>query len=324
MPVVPPVATQPYIALLLPLETPDFRSAAEAFNNGFNAAQKVHPAPIAVRLHSTDASPDRIAAQYKEALANGASVVVGPMTRNGVTALVSSALVMVPTLTLNLPENNVKMAGLYVFGLPVENEAAMVAQQMFEDRYRNVAVVNTANPVGRRMREAFLQAWRASGGNVVALSEVRSNGNLTFLRELGTSSADVVFLAAGFDEARVIRPYLPSQTAVYTTSQINLRPGDPQRDLDLDGVRFLDMPWVLSPDHPGVSIYPPAPTLSGETLRFYALGIDAYRIALALAQGERSMEFDGVTGHIKVAPDGTISRRPWPAAFRDGLPVLTQ
>ena len=317
-------AKEAYIALLLPLEAPEFKPAAEAFQNGFNAGQKAHPGSITVRTHSTDASPERIATQYKEALMNGASVVVGPMTRNGVTALASSALVIVPTLSLNLPESNVRVPGLYVFGLPVENEAAIVAQQMVDERYRSVVVVNTANALGRRMRDAFLPTWRAGGGQVAALSEVRSGGNLTFLRELSMSGADVIFLAAGFEEARVIRPYLPSQMPVYTTSQINLRPGDSQRDLDLDGVRFLDMPWVLSPENPRVSIYPPAPGLSGETLRFYALGIDAYRIALALSQGQNAMEFDGVTGRIRVSPDGTVERRPWPAVFRDGIPILAQ
>jgi uncharacterized protein len=313
-----------HIALLLPTEAPDFRPAAEAFQSGFQAAQKVHGHPIAVRLYPTDASADGIARKYTEAVENNARVVVGPMTRSGVTALASSALVVVPTLSLNQPESAARVPDLYLFGLSVEQEAAMVAQWAFNENFRNAAVVTAANPLARRMRDAFVQAWRAAGGSIAGTAEPQPGADLITLRDLSATGADSIFLAAGFEDARLLRPYLPSQLPVYTTSQINLRAGDPRRDLDLAGVRFLDMPWILQPDDPRVAAYPPALNLSGETLRFYALGIDAYRIATALADGQHAMEFEGVTGSIRVYADGLIDRYPWPALFRDGLPVRAQ
>lgn len=313
-----------HIALLLPLDAPDFRAVADAFQNGFHAAQKIHNHPLPVRAYPTDASAERIAAKYTEAVENNARVVVGPMTRSGVTALTNSALAVVPTLALNQPEAALRAPNMYFFSLSVEQEAALVAQRALDELYRNAVVVNAANPLARRMRDAFVQTWRAAGGHIAATVETRADSELIALRDLGNTGAEIVFLAAGFEDARLLRPYLPSQLPVYTTSQINLRTGDPLRDLDLTGVRFLDMPWILKPDDPRVAAYPPAVNLSGESLRFYALGIDAYRIATALAEGRKSLDFEGVTGSIRVPPGGQIERRPWPAQFRDGFAVRAQ
>jgi outer membrane PBP1 activator LpoA protein len=52
--------------------------------------------------------------------------------------------------------------------------------------------------------------------------------------------------------------------------------------------------------------------------RFYAVGIDAFRIAAALLDGRQAFEFDGATGRVGVAANGAIDRRPVAATFRDG------
>ena len=329
----PPVAETPspvtmtvkHIALLLPVQAPDFRPAAEAFQAGFQASQMVHGGGLPIRLYGTDGSADTISKSYVHAVESGARVVVGPMTRNGVTALASSPLVMVPTLALNQPEGEVRTNNLYFFGLSVEAEAAMVARQAYDDGFRKLAVASTPTAFARRTREAFVQAWRALGGTVIATAEMRADpGALPALRELGSTNAEFIFLAASFEETRVLRPYLPSQLPVYTTSQVNLRAGEPQHDLDLEGVRFLDMLWLLAPNDPRVSIYPAATGLSSEMSRFYALGIDSYRIATALAEGQSTFAFEGVTGRIDVTPGRVVERAPWRATFRNGLPVLAQ
>jgi uncharacterized protein len=318
-------APEPHIALLLPVEAQDFRAAADAFVNGFQAAAKVQPQSLQPRIYHTDASAERITKQYVLALEEGARVVVGPMTRNGVSALASSGLVLVPTLALNQPETAATLpSGFYVFGLSTELEAAVVAKQAYNDRFRNAIVVNTPNASGRRTRDGFAAAWRAIGGKIVATAETKGSANLIALRELPAAEADVIFLAGGFEEIRLIRPYLPSQLPVYTTSQINLRAADARRDLDLEGVRFLDMPWILSPGDPRFAAHPSVTGLSEEMLRFYALGADAYRIATALAEGRRSLQFEGLTGDLSVFTDGSVERKLWPAVYRDGFPVLAQ
>lgn len=331
--VAPPLAATPrrppFIALLLPLDSADFRAAAEAFVRGFETAAQRRTLPVPVEIHATDASPENIDSAYARVLQEGAAVVVGPMTRNGVSAIAGSGLVMVPTLTLNQPDANVALPpNLYAFGLATESEARVVAQQAFQQGLRRMAVVGTPSAFSRRVADAFVQAWQTLGGTATVVLEVPPDSDLAQMRTmLAQRNPDAVFLAAPYQDARMIRPYLPSQMPVYATSQINPLPPDPVGSVDLNGVRFVDMPWLLTPDDPlnsSFADYPRPEGMQGDLLRFYALGVDAELIAAKLAEGPQRIDFDGLTGHVTVLSDGTVERRPWPATFQAGAAALTQ
>ena len=316
----------PFMALLLPLQSPDFRAVADAFVRGVEAASQQRPGRLPVEVHPTDASPEGIYQTYAQLLPQGAAVVVGPMTRSGVSAIASSGLVMVPTLTLNQPEANVSLpSGLYAFGLSVEDEARMLARRAFKDGLRRIGIVGIPTPLSRRTREAFLAEWRQLGGEASVTLEAQPNSDLTQMRSMLTErTLDGIFLSAQYQEARMIRPYLPAQIPVYATSQVNIFPPDPVGMVDLNGVRFIDMPWLLSQDYPSVASFPRPMDLSGDVLRFYALGVDAYLIATQLADGHNRFDLDGLTGHLSVHSDGTIERRPRAAVFQDGVPTLIE
>jgi outer membrane PBP1 activator LpoA protein len=89
---------------------------------------------------------------------------------------------------------------------------------------------------------------------------------------------------------------------------------------ELDGLRVVDVPWLVRPDNSAVMVYP-RPLESDQSLtmnRLYALGIDAFLVAreLALRPGAPFV-IDGVTGHLEV--DGTrLQRRESMAVYRDG------
>ncbi len=331
--VAPPLATAPrrppFIALLLPLDAADFRAPAEAFVRGFETAAQQRALPVPVEVHATDASPERIHEAYARVLQEGAAVVVGPMTRNGVSTIAGSGLVMVPTLSLNQPDANVTLPpNLYAFGLATESEARIVAQQAFRQGLRRMAVVGTPSAFSRRVADAFVHAWQTQGGTATVVLEVPPDSDLTQMRTmLAQRSPDGVFLAAAHQDARMIRPYLPSQMPVYATSQINVLPPDPVGTVDLNGVRFIDMPWLLTPEDPlnsAFADYPRPEGMQGDLLRFYALGVDAEFIAAKLAEGSRRIDFDGLTGHVSVQPDGTVERLPWPATFQAGAAMPLQ
>ena len=92
---------------------------------------------------------------------------------------------------------------------------------------------------------------------------------------------DMVFLALDQAEARAVRPYVSGMLPIYATSlSVNPR-AEAIVNVDLQGVRYMDMPWFVQPDHPAVMVYPaPEGTLLGGEERLYAFGIDAYRLAL--------------------------------------------
>lgn len=325
-PITPIARRDAFIAVLLPLRSPDFGMVAEAFVRGVEAASQQRPGPLPFEVHATDASPEQTLQQYTSLQQQGAAVVIGPLTRSGVSAIATSGLVMVPTLALNHPDADIPLPpGLHTFGLSIEHEARMLAQRAYQNGVRRLALVGIPTGLSRRSRVAFLEEWQRLGGEAVLSLEAERDTDWREMRDMLTErQLDGVFLAAPYQAARMIRPYLPSQVPVYATSQVNVFPPDPVGMVDLNGVRFVDMPWLLAQDTEDIATFPRPAMLGIDALRFYALGVDAYLVASQLAEGQRSIELDGLTGHISLYPDGEVERRPWSAVFQDGVPLLTR
>jgi outer membrane PBP1 activator LpoA protein len=322
----PPAARAAAVTLLLPLESPDFRAAAEAVRQGFAAAAQATAGAPSIAVRATDADPDAVVAAYSAAVESGTRVVVGPMTRSAVTALAASGKVTVPTLALNQPDGNVPVpAGLYLFGLAIEGEARFVAQLAARGAPRSAAVVSTTTALARRSRDAFADEWQRLGGRVTDVLEMQSASDPRQLRQaLARNPPELVFLAAEGEAARALRLQLGALYPVFATSQINTAPADRLRSFDLAGVRFADMPWIVQPEHPALAGLPRPPGLEGDAARFYALGIDACRVALALLAGQQAFELEGATGRIILGANGAVERRPLAAVFRDGRSVALE
>jgi outer membrane PBP1 activator LpoA protein len=118
-----------------------------------------------------------------------------------------------------------------------------------------------------------------------------------------------LFIALDATEALAIRPYITAMLPVYATSfSVNPR-AEALVNADLQGVRYGEMPWFAQPDHPAVMIYPqPKVPLPVELERLYALGIDAYRLALLLLESPKPPPLDGVTGRITLEGANQFNR----------------
>lgn len=301
-----PAKTGAHIALLLPLKSASFGYAADAVRKGFMAAMPVVPAQLPVKVYATGEAPDDILSVYLTAVQEGAKVVVGPLTRNAVSALAASKIVSVPTIALNAPEENAALPPrLYLFGLSIEAEARQIARIAITEGKHGAFIVSSGTPLSTRAQQAFLDEWKKLDGEVAGQFTLsKGQDDLLALREASIkSSADMIFLAADAAKARLARPYLNPVAITYATSQVFAGKGGQINNIDLNGVRFVDMPWLLEPDHTAVMVYPKPESNGGVDLeRLYALGIDAFRLANSLAAGEVRNGFmlDGVTGKINL------------------------
>ncbi len=128
---------------------------------------------------------------------------------------------------------------------------------------------------------------------------------------IANSRGDMVFLALDTAEALAVRPYISGMLPIYATSlSVNPR-AEPIVNLDLQGLRYMEMPWFIHPDHSAVMVYPQPKALANvDQERLYALGIDAFRIAgLLLSAQSRNPTLDGVTGRISLEPGGHFMRQ---------------
>jgi hypothetical protein len=317
----------PHIALLLPLSANAFRQPAEVVRQGFLAAAKAQADAPAVRVYPTTDEVANILEVYGQALSQGAQVVVGPLTKNAVGALAASDQVKVPTLSLSTPdaEHMPIPPLLYLFGLSIEDEARQVAELAARDGYRKPLIAAAESALAKRMQSAFAEQWRSRGRELAGEIRFTTKGDLSTLRgAVQKYEADMIFLAANAQEARAVRPYLASTLPTYATSQtFSGRVQDP-RNVDLAGMRFIDMPWLLQPDHPAVMIYPrPETPLSADLERLYALGIDAQRLAAEIYRNPRAAgALDGVTGKLTLSADHQYRRTLVAAEFQQDSVVV--
>jgi len=326
-----PAATEaaPHIALLLPLNANGFRQPAEIVRQGFLAAAKAQPDTPPIRIYPTTDDVGDVLTVYTQALSQGARVVVGPLTRNAVTTLATSDRVVVPTLSLSTPDQD-KLSippQLYLFGLSIEEEARQVAQMAMQDGYRRPLVVAAETSLAKRMEAAFSEQWQKLGGLPVSHLRFGAGKDPSGLRGLvEKADADMIFLAANAQESRGVRPYLASTLPTYATSQVFAGRTQDPRNVDLGGIRFIDMPWLLEPDHPAVMVYPHSETVIGaEFERLYALGIDALRLASTLYRDKTlssTTAIDGVTGRLTLGRDHVIQRELLSAEFQQDSVVV--
>jgi outer membrane PBP1 activator LpoA protein len=108
---------------------------------------------------------------------------------------------------------------------------------------------------------------------------------------------------------------------VYASSQIYSGDAGPAAGIDLAGVTFLDMPWLLQRDRPAVMVYPRQDFRGEADLeRLYALGIDAWRIGQALLARQTDLTLDGVTGKLTLGRDRQFVRELVSARIGAHLP----
>jgi outer membrane PBP1 activator LpoA protein len=311
----------PHIALLLPVNSKVFGRHATALRDGFRAAAKNQgKASAPVREYAVTENVASVLEGYRAAVAAGAQVIVGPLTRDAVTALAFGEPVPVPTLALNVPDNTGRNPGnLYLLSLQIETEARQAARIAWRDGRRIAVTLSGSSPVERRMQAAFAGEFMRLGGRVATdIAYAPDPEKLKTIARSG-SGADMYFLALGYNEARTARSYLGA-TPVYATSSVHAGDQGPLAGFDLAGVNFVDMPWLLEPNHPAVMVYARPKPGAIDLERFYALGIDAWRIAQLLLTGVREIRLDGVTGQLTLGADGYIERELVSGRYSEGRP----
>jgi outer membrane PBP1 activator LpoA protein len=247
---------------------------------------------------------------------------VAGLTRDGATGLTKSDCPRQPTLLLNQPQEPDLPNQMYSISLSLEQEARQSALFAINDGWTSAIVISSPSALSKRVQEAFEREWMRGAGEVRG-RVVFAGGpdDAPVIKErIAAMKGDMVFLALDQVTTRAVRPYISGSLPVYSTS-LGIDPrADSTVNVDLEGVRYVDMPWFVQPDHAAVMVYPPPRTpMAVEQERLYALGIDAYRLALLLLKPDaRAVTLDGVTGRITLGQDRHFSRTLVPAALDSG------
>ncbi|MEO8847160.1 MAG: penicillin-binding protein activator [Casimicrobiaceae bacterium] len=314
IPAVPP----PDIALVLPLEASDYARAADAVRTGFmDAAQAAGAAARVLVISHGDAD---VVAAFEKAHFVGARVVVGPLVRDHLKLLANANIDLPPTIALNQLDDGTPLPPLiYTLALAIESDARVVARRARDDGATNAAVIVSGAPLMTRFAGAFNGEWLLAGGREPTTFQFAAtpDGLAVLRRELAGDKFDVIIIAVEGSDAALVKTFAPRVTT-YASAQINQRISLGTLR-DLDGVRAVDLPWLVTPDSPAFAQLPHKDLANVALDRLYALGIDAFRVADAFRGGvPTEFEMDGATGHLRLAEGRQISREGTLGVFRQG------
>ncbi len=297
---IPPPPTSDLIALILPLDVPEYARVAAAVRDGFLDAADAAGAKdrVVVMPHGIDG----VIPAFESALQRGVRVAVGPLVRDDLKTLAISGARLPWTLALNQLEDATPLPrAIYTFPLSVDSDARMIAKRARQDGAHSIDVVDGDSPLMKRLATGFARTWVADGGSAPAdLPFDATPAALTRLRSsLAKAPPDAMLLAMSSEHAALVKPFL-GEITTYASGLIFDRPSIATAH-DLDGVRVVEIPWLLTPDAPAFAALKP-PEAGGEALaRLYAFGFDAYRIASAFhAEPPGQFDLDGATGHISL------------------------
>ncbi|RTO19338.1 penicillin-binding protein activator [Enterobacter hormaechei] len=168
----PATAEQPQPQTAQPEQQPATQPQAVATTSANPGAE--------LKIYDTSAQPlDQVLAQVQQ---DGASIVVGPLLKNNVEALMKSNTTL-NVLALNQPEQVQNRANICFFALSPEDEARDAARHIHEQGKQAPLLLIPRSTLGDRVANAFAQEWQTLGGGVVlqqkfgSASELRAGVN---------------------------------------------------------------------------------------------------------------------------------------------------
>lgn len=337
------------IDLLLPLQGPAGNAVHQGFMSAYyDALEQGQPVPE-IRVHDTSGASN-IWPIYRGAAEQGSDLIIGPLNKAAVRQLQGRQSLPVITLALNYGEQPVSPEGLYQFGLAPEHEISQLANLAWQNGHRNAAVMTPAGTDYQRIQESFVSGWQELGGETVARASFTGSqdysGIIRTLMHIDASETraervrellprdsleftprrrqDVGFLFLSADPAqgRRIKPTLAFHYAgdvpVYAMPSIHDGGNDPVANRDLDGLIFVDAPWLLN-EAPELKqrMADAWPRASGAVQRLRAMGVDSFRLYTRVQQMAEYPEtrMQGATGVLYMRPDGRIARELIEARF---------
>ena len=349
------------IGLLLPV-TGKHKKLAAAVRDGFLAAWYFDKQKKAdIRIYN--ANTINIIEVYQQALKDGVDYIVGPLEKEAINQLYDNADISIKILALNqqdLRKDEIENKNLIQFSLSPEDEAIQIAEIAMSDGHKRALVLTPDTPWGNRITETFSQHWVKLGGEITGHTSfinnttdfstpvkellnidkseqrARSLRNKLNLKihnvERRRKDVDFIFAAAMPEDARQLIPQIRFHHAdnlpIYSTSHIFTGIVDTAKDIDLNNIIFVDIPWILDSERQ-LSIIQDALNKywsqeKSQYRRLYALGIDAYNLIpdiYRLTHEENSF-FLGETGSLTINSANIVKRSLRKAKFSEGKPVL--
>ncbi|MBX2809541.1 MAG: penicillin-binding protein activator [Cellvibrionaceae bacterium] len=247
---------------------------------------------------------------------------------------------------------------LFQFGLSLEDEAKQAADRAWLEGHRHAMILSTHSSWSQRAADAFRQQWQRLGGRVVATHDFSDDSNYSdiiknalhidqsharaqslkrlFGRQMEfeprrRKDIDMIFLVARSRESQQIKPTLAFHYAgdipVYATSQIYSSVQSADKNRDLNGIRFVTLPWVIAANNTEKRLIDTHIKAPANYERLYAMGTDVFLLhdKLSVFQHAADRVIYGNTGKLYLDGKRRIAReQPWAEIIKGEAQALPQ
>jgi len=329
--------------------------AANSFATNPSAADQAAAGALPARqllVLDTDAFADAASA-YDSAVARGAEIVIGPLSKEAVTDLATRPARPVPVIALNRIDSTLPATGspLVQLSLAPEDEAQRIAELAFGSGARRAMIIGPGGAWGEKVDRALRARWAELGGAVVSAATYSDpeNYSASVKDALGLSESerrarrirdmlatnieftarrrgdpDVVFLLSREgSEARSLKPLLAFHYAgnipVYALSSVYNGVPD-ERNRDLNGINLVETPWLLGASPALRVAIAAADNGGGSYTRLNALGADAFLLQAHFTRLQAGADalLRGNTGLLSMDPQLRMRRELTLATFDAG------
>ena len=319
------------IAVLLPLSG-NLEPQGAAIRNGMLMSYKENQGQFTLNFYDTQSKST--GDLYKQAIQEGADMIIGPLLKDRVEELLK-ANPTVPVLALNELDKPVVNDTTYYFSLSAAADAAQAAQYLYTQGYRKPLLIAAQGRIGYSSIKAFEQSWATLSQDkpVVATFGARNEvqgmvknalsgrstaraGEVVQLSDAAPRSIDAVYVVANSLETRMIKPYVDvsvnpmGSLPIYTSSR-GYDSAATEVASELNGMHIADMPLLLGGyEKQREQIALLWPQTQGDLLRLFAMGYDAVSLAENLQQMRKvgGMQQAGMSGQLSVDAQGNIVR----------------
>lgn len=239
-------------------------------------------------LYGTDGKASSSAGAYQQAIKDGANIIIGPLLRTSVAALLRQYKdAPVPTLLLQPGGGD----NFFFITAEAGREAAALAEIINAAGATEVLIVPQQSELAKRQMRGFINQWQTINNAAPDIFRINNSNDdsrwqslFDLLRDAAEDEKRMAVFAAG-DAAfsRRVRHYAPSYHPVFAGSFSY------DRAAFADDIYMMAMPAMLTP---------PEDDTSAIVRRFRALGNDACFLALQADKWEEGFDYEGKSGDI--------------------------
>ena len=320
------------LAVLLPLSG-NSAGAGIAVRDGFlsqyYAENRRRPR---VQFYDTLGSAEGAKNAALKAMAEGAQMIVGPLTRDEVNAVSNQAEVTVPVLFLNRGQNS-PAPGNLSFALSPDEEGWISADRFANRNQMSAIIFTQRDDTAQRTVAAFKDQYKIRGGQIIAEHLVEGEAvdlpaKIAALLAGNNANTSAIYIALKAPQARALMTQIKISSlasAPKLAASLILNGASASQDTVLDGIEMPELPWLLN-QYSGLanadSVSKSMPSIRGPAQRLFAFGADAWQLSAYLDRLQKDAGFTlaGATGNLRIDSMGNVQRDPAWAVFSGGRP----